>query len=440
MSIQLLAVLLFIFMLLLMATGLPVVFSLGASSLIFGYFVVGPTSLITAFTSTFGVTQNFVLIALPLFLLMVSILESSGIADDLYEMMYVWFGGVKGGLAIGTVVICTIMGAMSAVAAAAVVTMTVIALPSMLKRGYDRKLCCGAIAAGGGLGQLIPPSTMMIIYGSLANASVGRLFIGGIMPGLLIAGLFIIYIIIRCVINPELGPPLPPEERGDWSKKFKSLKSVFLPILVIVIVLGSIFGGIATPTEAAGLGVVGMVLCAIIHRKFSWQSLKKALMNSVTISSMVIWIIIGGSCFSAIFNNIGAVDLIKNFVISSNMTPGLILFIIMVVMFIGGCLMDPAALMMITVPVFLPIIEHLGLDPIWFGVCIVVDMQMGALTPPMAPNIFYMQAIVGKDIPTTELYKSIIPYVILYGLGLILCIIFPQIILWLPNMFMGVAQ
>jgi len=354
--------------------------------------------------------------------------------------MYLWFGGLKGGLAIGTVVICIIMGAMSAVAAAAVVTMTVIALPSMLKRGYDRKLCCGAIAAGGGLGQLIPPSTMMIIYGSLANASVGRLFIGGIMPGLLIAGLFIIYIIIRCAINPKLGPALPPEERGDWGKKLKSLKAVILPILVIVLVLGSIFGGITTPTEAAALGVFGMLLCTIIQRKFSWKSLKKSLMTSVTISSMVIWIIIGGSCFSAIFNTLGATELIKNFVISSNMPQWLVILMMMVIMFIGGCLMDPAALMMITVPVFLPIIQHLGLDPVWFGVCIVVNMQMGALTPPMAPNIFYMQAIVGKDISTAELYRSIVPYLALYGIGLVLCIVFPQIILWLPNLFMGVSH
>ena len=440
MSIQLLALLLFVFMLVLLVTGLPIAFSLGAVSLVFGYVAVGPTSLITAFTSALGVTQNFVLIALPLFMLMVSILENSGIADDLYEMMYVWFGGLKGGLAIGTVVICIIMGAMSAVAAAAVVTMTVIALPSMLKRGYDRKLCCGAIAAGGGLGQLIPPSTMMIIYGSLANASVGRLFIGGIMPGLLIAALFIIYIIIRCSINPKLGPALPPEERGDWGKKLRSLKAVILPILVILLVLGSIFGGITTPTEAAALGVFGMLLCTLIQRKFSWKSLKKSLMTSVTISSMVIWIIIGGSCFSAIFNHLGATELIKNFVISSNMPSWFVILLMMVIMFIGGCLMDPAALMMITVPVFLPIIQHLGMDPVWFGVCIVVNMQMGALTPPMAPNIFYMQAIVGKDIPTTELYKSIVPYLILYGVGLVLCILFPQIILWLPNLFMGIAR
>ncbi|MDR1731450.1 MAG: TRAP transporter large permease subunit [Synergistaceae bacterium] len=440
MSLESGALLLFIAMLLLLLTGLPVAFSLGSISLVVGWFLLGPTCLMTAFSSAFGVSHNYVLIALPLFLLMVSILENSGIADDLYEMMYVWFGGLNGGLAIGTVIICTIMGAMSAVAAAAVVTMAVIALPSMSKRGYDKVLTCGAIAAGGGLGQLIPPSTMMIIYGSLSNASVGRLFIGGVMPGLLIACLFMLYIGVRCAINPKLGPALPPEERGDWSKKIKSLRAVALPLLIVFCVLGSIFGGISTPTEAAALGVFGMLICTILHRRFSWTYLAKACLRTVTVSSMVIWIIIGGSCFSAIFNAMGATDLIREFVLSLNMAPWAIITVMMFTFFVGGCLMDPAALLMITVPIYLPIVVELGLDPIWFGVCVVVNLQIGALTPPMCPNIFYLQAIVGKEIPTTAMYRSIIPFVLLYAVGLALCIVFPQIILWLPNLFLGIAR
>jgi tripartite ATP-independent transporter DctM subunit len=260
------------------------------------------------------------------------------------------------------------------------------------------------------------------------------------MPGLLIAGLFMLYIGIRCNINPKLGPALPPEERGDWEKKIRSLKAVALPMLIVFFVLGSIFSGIATPTEAAAIGVFGMLICTILHRRFSWASLAKACLITVTVTSMVIWVNIGGSCFSAKFSSMCATDLIRNLVLSMNMPPWAIIAVMMLTYFVGGCLMDPAALMMITVPIFLPIVTDLGLDPIWFGVCVVVNMQIGALTPPMAPNIFYLQAIVGKEVATTDMYRAIIPFVLLYAVGLTLCLVFPQIILWLPNMFLGMAR
>jgi tripartite ATP-independent transporter DctM subunit len=272
MSPEIATLILFAGLLLVIATGLPVVFVLGGVSMLVAFFLIGPNSLGIAPSAMFSIMNNFGFLAVPLFILMAAVLEKSGVADDLYEMMYKWFGGFPGGLAIGTVVICTIFAAMSGVSAAGIVAMGMIALPAMMKRNYNKTISIGSVAAGGGLGQLIPPSSMMIVWALTAGESVGQMFLGGIVPGLILAVFYISYIAIACRVNPNLGPAVPPEERASWKEKFSTLKAVVLPVLLIVAVLGSMFGGIATPTEAAAVGALGAIICALIYRRFSWKS------------------------------------------------------------------------------------------------------------------------------------------------------------------------
>ena len=288
-------------MFLVLLTGLPVVFGLGGISVILTYFMLGPPALGMAVSAMFGVMNNFGFLAVPLFLFMANILERSGVADDLYDMMHKWFGRVPGGLAIGTIIICTVFAAISGVSAAGIVTMGVIALPAMLKRGYDKHIAVGCVLAGGGLGQLIPPSSMMIVWALQAAESVGQMFLGGILPGIILAALYIAYILIRCIINPRLGPPISRDEKCGWREKFIALRAVILPFLLIVAVLGSLFFGITTPTEAASIGAIGSIICAAIYRKLSWENLREALYATVKVVAFVCWIVSAGNVFRQSF-------------------------------------------------------------------------------------------------------------------------------------------
>ncbi|MFV0296795.1 MAG: TRAP transporter large permease subunit, partial [Hyphomicrobiaceae bacterium] len=272
MSIELITLLLFGSFLLLMVAGLPLVFALGSSAIVGTYFLWGPQALYALGIKTFSTATSFVLLAIPMFIFMGSMLERSGLANDLYGMMRKWFGGINGGLAIGTVLVCTIFAALVGVSGAATVTMALVALPSMLSNNYSKKLSLGCIAGGGALGVLIPPSVLMIVLGLYTNTSVGMLFLGGITAGLVIVTLFIAYILIACALRPEIGPALAEHERASWPEKFASLKSVILPIGLVVVVLGTIVGGVATPSEAAGIGALGSIVCALVYGKLSWRA------------------------------------------------------------------------------------------------------------------------------------------------------------------------
>jgi tripartite ATP-independent transporter DctM subunit len=315
--------------------------------------------------------------------------------------------------------------------------MGVIALPSMLKRNYDKEISVGSIAAGGGLGQLIPPSGMMIIYSLLAGESVGRMFLGGIIPGLILSGLYIFYIGIRCLFQPHLGPVMPPEERANWSQKLVSLRAVILPILLIVMVLGAIFAGITTPTEAAALGAFGSVLCAAIYRRLNMETITYALRSTMRLTSMIIWLMVGGMAFASIYSAIGAQQFMVEIIQSLEINPWLVLIMMQVIWIILGMLMDASGILFLTVPVFLPVITTLGFNPLWFGILWIVNMELGFLTPPFGINLFYMKAVVPKDITMMDIYRSIIPFVFLQLIGLIIYMVFPQTILWLPNLIMG---
>ena len=433
MSIELLSILFFGSLLVFLVLGLPLTFVLGGVSMIFIYFTWGPEAFYMVAAQTWGAMNKFTLVAVPLFIFMAMILERSGVAKGLYEMMYLWFGPVAGGLAIGTVVICALFSAMCGISGAAVVSMGTIALPSMLQRNYDKELALGCINSGGGWGILIPPSVIMILYALISGESVGRLFAGGVFPGLLLLVLVSSYIAIRCYFQPHLGPALPRQERGNWKRKITALKAVILPIVIVFMVLGSIIGGVTTPTEAAAMGVLGAIISALLYRQFNWAMMKEAAMRTLRLTGMIMWILFGAYCFSAAYHGMGAHELIENMMQHIPGGPWGTIIFIQLIIFVLAMVLDPAGIMMITVPVFLPIIKALGFDPLWFGILFVINMEIGYMTPPFGFNLFYLKGIVPPGITMGDIYRSVIPYTLVESLGLVLVMIFPQIAVWLPN-------
>lgn len=433
MDISTITILLFGSMFLALATGIPVSFALGGVGLIYTYFLWGPSALNVIAYAAFDNWSASILLAAPLFLLMGTVLQESGIADAIYEMFYRWMGGLRGGLAIGTVVICTIFAAIMGISGASTITMGLIALPSMFKRNYDKDIVIGCIAAGGVLGILIPPSIIMIIYAMISRESVGDMFAGGIVPGLLLATLYILYIGIRSYFQPSMGPALPKNERANLKEKLSSLKSVVLPIILILVVLGSIYTGVCTPTEAAAIGAIGAIISAAIHKRLSWQVIQKASTYTFMLTGMVMWILLGASIFNSLYRAVGAQGLVMDFVTRMDMSPWGVLVLMMLSLFILGMLMDDFAIVMLCVPIFVPIVKELGFNTLWFAMLFMVNMQMAYLTPPYGFNLFYMKSIVPDGISMGDIYRSVVPFICLQLLGLILVMLFPQLALWLPS-------
>jgi len=432
MSIELLTILFFVSLILFLALGLPLSFVLGGVSMVFIYGTWGPQAFYMVAAQTWGAMNKFTLVAVPLFIFMAMILERSGVANDLYEMMYIWFGPVRGGLAIGTVVICAIFAAMCGISGAAVVSMGTIALPSMLKRNYDKLLALGCINSGGGWGILIPPSVIMILYALISGESVGKLFAGGVFPGLMLLVMVSSYIAIRCYFQTHLGPALPAEERGDWGRKLKAFKAVLLPMIIVLMVLGSIIGGITTPTEAAAMGVLGALISALVYRQLSWRLIEEAALRTLRLTGMIMWILFGAYCFSSAYHGMGAPRLIEDLMTYIPGGPWGTIVFIQIVIFILAMVLDPAGIMMITVPIFLPFVKAHGFDPLWFGILFTINMEIGYMTPPFGFNLFYLKGIVPPSISMGDIYRSVIPFTIVESAGLALVMIFPQIATWLP--------
>ncbi|TXL62622.1 TRAP transporter large permease [Zeimonas arvi] len=436
MSIETLTLLFFGSLLVFLLLGLPLAFVLGGVSIVFLYFTWGIESFYMVASQMWGSMNSFTLVAIPLFVLMAMILEKTGVAQDLYRMMHLWWGGVRGGLAIGTVAICTIFAAMVGISGAAVVTMGTIALPAMLARGYDKRLAIGCISAGGGLGILIPPSVLMILYSLITGVSVGKLFAAGVIPGIMLAVLLGLYIYLRCRIQPELGPALPPEERGDWIEKLRALRAVILPMLIVAMVLGSILFGLATPTEAAAVGVLGSLASAALHRQLAWPMVSESLLRTLRLTGMIIWILFAAHAFSAAYQGMGAQSFIEGLMAHiPGGKWGTIIFI-QIVLFLLGMVLDPVGIMLITLPVFLPVVTALGFDPIWFGIMFIINMEIGYQTPPFGFNLFYLKGIVPQGITMGDIYRSVIPYTLVMIFGLILVMIFPALATWLPSKVM----
>ncbi|HIJ57817.1 MAG TPA: TRAP transporter large permease subunit [Deltaproteobacteria bacterium] len=443
-SIELGTIVLFGSMLLILITGLPVVFVMGGIATLF-------TILLNGFDATMGIYMSIwstftiqMLLAIPLFLLMASVLQHSGIADDAYEMFHKWMGGLNGGLAIGTVVVCLIFAALTGTSGAATVSMGLIAIPSMLKRGYNKHMVIGTVAAGGVIGIIVPPSVIMILYAMIAHEPIGKMFLGGVVPGTTGAILFCIYIGIRSWINPQFGPALPPSERATWIEKLISLKAMILPILLIVAVLGSIWGGMATPTEAAAVGAFGSFICAGIYGRLNPKMLKDTTTQAFRLTAMAFWILGAATAFSNLYTQMGAREMIQGFISSLDVNPWTILIIMQLSLFILGTIVDDYAIIMLAGPIYVPIIKMLGFDPLWFGILFILNMSQAYLTPPYGFNLFYLRGLTpfikestGIEITMWDIYRGVFPFVGLKGLNLILMMVFPRLVLWLPTLVYG---
>ncbi len=417
-------------------TGLPVAFVLIGVSMLFLVLVSGPATAFTSALVFYKTMSTDLYIAMPLFCFMAFVLEFSGIATAIYDTMYKWFGGLRGGLAMGTVATCTVLAATTGLGATGVILMGTIALPEMLKRGYSKEMAVGCIPFGGSLGPLIPPSGLMIILGGFASISIGKLFIGGVFPGLLMAALAIVYIGIKCYRNPTEGPALGPEERASWGEKFRSLRGVIAPVILVFAVIGTIYSGICTPSEAGGIGSLGTLIIALINRKLTLPRLYQAGINTIKVTAMVMWLLTGGALFSVLLSATGAGHFISNLISGLPVSSMSVLVLMMLIGLVLGCFMDGAAITMITIPVFMPIVYQLNLDPLWFGLLFTMNMIIGYITPPFGMNLFYMKAFVPKNITMLNIYRSVLPYIIIQIVVLVLCIVFPQITLWLPNMML----
>ncbi|ACN16893.1 DctM6 [Desulforapulum autotrophicum HRM2] len=417
-------------------TGFPMAFTLASSAIVTAFFFFGPQTLPFVATNIFGMMSGMVLIAMPLFVFMACLLEKSGVAEDLYAFMYQALGPVRGGLAMGTVLICAIIAAMSGVTTTAVVTMGIIALPIMLKQGYHKSIAIGPILAGGALGLLIPPSVSLIVYGMVARVSIGKLFAGGVAPGLILVGSFLTYIAIRSFLQPNYAPALPKEERVSLKELFFLSKGLILPISVVALVLGTIFAGIASPTEAAAVGVAGAMISALINRRLTWALLNEAAVRSMAITGMVMWILFGAACFTSIFFRTGGQDMIADLLMGFE-NPALIFGFILAVLIVLGFFLDEITQVMITVPVFLPIIVQLGYDPVWFGVLFMTQVQMDYLTPPFGFTLFYMKGVAPPEVSMGDIYRSILPFVLIQLAVVIFILLYPGVVMWLPNLLFG---
>ncbi|HPR06197.1 MAG: TRAP transporter large permease subunit [Rhodobacteraceae bacterium] len=419
-------------MLALMALGAPLAWALTICGIGSAYAIFGTGGLDLLISSTYSAMDNFLLVALPMFIFMGLVLQRSGITDDLFEMIHKLMGRLPGGLGIGTVVICALIAAMAGVSGAATVSLGIIALPAMLSRGYDKRLVTGTIMAGGALGFLIPPSVLMIIYAFLSRDSVGKLFAAGLVPGLMLAGIYICYILIRCRINPDLGPPA--EEQFTTAEKIKSLRFLIAPGILIVTVLGCIIGGITSPSEASAIGAFGALLIAALQRRLSWDTLRYVMMSTTKLMGMLMWITIAAVFFSKIYVGVGAGMVVGEMIEDFQLSPNLVIIAMLATYFVLGMFLDDFAIVFITVPLFVPIVSDLGFDTTWFAILFVLSMQSAYLTPPFGYNLFYMRSVAPASISIVDIYGAAIPFVGLQILGLALVFLFPQIALWLPDL------
>ncbi|WP_420562645.1 TRAP transporter large permease subunit [Thalassobaculum sp.] len=431
-------------LLLLMMTGMPLGVVTLIISIVCALLFFGPKGLYLVSTNAFGLLESYPLIAVPLFVLMASILEKAGIAEDLFDAMSIFAGNLRGGVAVQTVVVAVIMAAMSGIMGGEIVMLGLVALPQMLRLGYDRKLSIGTICAGGSLATLIPPSIIMIVYGLSAQVSIGDLFMAGALPGLLLAGFYIIFVLVRCYLNPSLAPTAAEvAARGDIEQKLSSNRTVavILSILLIACVMGSIYGGIASVTEAAGVGVFGSILVAAVRLRFNWSMLQEALTQTMATVGTIIWLILGAVSFVGIYNLVGGGEFMRSLFAGLDLPAIGIILVMMAILVVLGTFMEWIAIVFITVPIFAPVVvdmaPELGLDPewaaVWFGVLFVMNMQIYFLSPPFGPACFWLKSVAPPDIELQEIFAAVIPFIGLQIIGLILVMVFPEIALWLPQ-------
>ena len=412
--------------------GYPVAFTLGAVALLFGSIFLGLDFFNLLPLQIWGTMNNFTLLAVPLFIFMGVTLDKSGLAEDLLETMGLLFGKIRGGLAVSVVIVGALLAATTGIVGATVVTMGIIALPTMLKRKYSPLLASGTIAASGTLGQIIPPSIILILLGDVMGVPVGRLFVGAVIPGTILVTLFLLYILCLAWVKPEVAPALENNESGNLFKK--TIFTLFPPLLLVIGVLGSIFAGIASPTESAAVGALGAMILSAAHQQLTMKNLKAAMQLTVRLTSMVFMILIGAVAFSLVFRGMGGDTLVRE--IMTNIPGGIwgFLFASMFLIFILGFFLDFLQICFIVVPIIAPIANLLGIDLLWLAVLIGLNLQTSFLTPPFGFSLFYLKAVAPPEIRIQDIYRGIIPFVTIQILTLILLIMFPKLVTWLPDL------
>ena len=434
MSITLLSFLFVAAFIVLLLAGLPLAFATGAVAVVFTYLLFGEPGLTLIVSRVFTLMGNYVLVSVPLFIFMACILERAGVAEAIFNTVHVWAGRMRGGLAVAVIISCALMAAMVGVIGAEIVTMGVVALPAMLNRGYRKDLALGCICAGGGLATLIPPSVVLIMWGLTAGVSIGQLYMAGVVPGLMLAGMYIAYIIVRCRLQPELAPPASAEELAiPLSEKLALLRDLLLPSAVAFSVLGSLYLGWATPTEAAGVGVLGAMVAAAVNRRLTWANMKIAIADTTKVTAMLYWLFFGSSALIGVYTLAGGTRLIQDTMTGLPVGPIGVIIIIQLIWIVLGCFIDWIGILLLTAPIFVPVASALGFDLVWLGVLFCMNMQISYISPPFGPAAFYLKGVVPKDVTLNEIFGSIWPYLILQFVALGLVITFPQIALWLPG-------
>jgi tripartite ATP-independent transporter DctM subunit len=449
-DIGLLTIVMFGSLLVLLMLGLPLAFVTGGLGVVFIYLVGDQFMLNIIPSRIFPMMTNSDLAAIPLFIFMATMLERAGLIEEMFDVVYKWMGGLHGGLAAATILASTILAAMVGVIGAAVVTMGIIALPAMLKRYYDQKIALGSIMAGGTLGILIPPSILAILYAVVAQQSVGELYLGALLPGLVLSAMYIAYVLVRSWLNPKLGPAMPKEERVGMGEKLRLLRNLIAPLLLVFLVLGLLFAGVATPVEAAGIGSFGAIIVALMHRRFSITTLKEASVTTVKATAMVLWIIFGASIFVGFYILQGGQAFITEMILGTGLSPYGILLVMMVLLVVLGMFLDWVGILLLAVPIFVPIIKSLTFDglfglpgvpadevALWFGVIYLVNMQMSFLSPPFGYALFYIRGVAPPEITMATIFKSSYVFLALQTLGLALVIFIPGLALWLPRLVYG---
>tara|TARA_B100001996_G_scaffold340498_1_gene294050 strand:- start:1276 stop:2589 length:1314 start_codon:yes stop_codon:yes gene_type:complete len=424
-------IVMFLSLMLLLLMGYPVAFTSGAIALVFGIIFLGLDFFALLPLRIWGILTNFTLLAVPLFIFMGVILDRSGIAEDLLETMGKLCGKLNGGLAISVVIVGAMLAATTGVVGATVVTMGIIALPTMLKHNYSPSLASGTIAASGTLGQIIPPSIILILLGDVIGVPVGRLFVGSILPGLLLVTFFVLYILIYAWHKPVIAPALNSKEYN--SNHTSLLKTILPPFTLILAVLGSIFLGIATPTESAAVGAIGALILAACHKKLTLKNLEESMQQTTKLTSMVFMILIGATAFGLVFRGMGGDKLVLD--VMTNLPAGVwgFLFVSMLLIFILGFFLDFLQICFIVVPILAPIASEFGIDLLWFAVLIAINLQTSFLTPPFGFSLFYLKAVAPPNVRIQDIYSGIIPFVILQLITIMLLIFIPELITWLPN-------
>lgn len=436
MSYEAIAILMFSSMLVMLLTGQRVFAAIGFVSAATALMLYGNGAVEMPFNAAFKLFNWYPLLTLPMFVYMGYILSESGIADDLYAMFHVWFGNIKGGLAIGTIGLMVVISAMNGLSVAGMAIGASIALPEMLKRGYDKVMITGVVQAGSSLGILVPPSVVLVLYGMIARQPVGQLWLAGAIPGLMMAGLFILYIVIRCKIQPHLGPTISEDERNmPLSEKLKYLKAGIIPFLIFFFMTGLFLMGVTSLVESSAVGASCATAAALAKGRLTKDVLEQTLRKTLGISCMFLWIILAALCFGAVFDGIGAVRAIESlFITRWDLSPWEVLIMMQLSYIVMGMFLDDTAMLVIVAPLYVPLVKVLGFDLIWYGVLYTITCQIAYMTPPFGYNLFLMRAMAPPEITLPDIYRSIVPFVLVMTFGLMIVIIFPQVALWLPNL------